>query len=107
MRLRSLQGGNGRFPLGSLPKEGALAAGSRVPGHRVTVERAVASGDQVTIEQTGRGTHTGTLQSPGGDIPATGRSVTLQLCDVFTIEGGKITSMRSYFDSALIWLEGG
>jgi steroid delta-isomerase-like uncharacterized protein len=70
------------------------------PDGKVTIERAAASGKQVTIEHTGRGTHTGTLKSPGGDIPATGKSVTLQLCDVFTIEGGKIKSLRSYFDSA-------
>ena len=70
------------------------------PDGQVTIERAAASGDQVTVEQTGTGTHTGTLQSPGGDIPATGKSVTLQLCDVFKIESGKIKSMRSYFDSA-------
>jgi steroid delta-isomerase-like uncharacterized protein len=70
------------------------------PDGEVTIERAAASGDQVTIEQTGRGTHTGTLQSAGGDIPATGKSVTLQLCDIFEIESGKIKAMRSYFDSA-------
>jgi steroid delta-isomerase-like uncharacterized protein len=70
------------------------------PDGQVTIDRATASGDRVTIEYTGRGTHTGTLQSPGGDIPATGKSVTLQLCDVHTIESGKIKSMRSYFDSA-------
>lgn|SRR6266545_2740430 len=70
------------------------------PDGEVTIERAAASGNQVTIEQTGRGTHTGPLQSPGGDIPATGKSVTLQLCDVFEIENGKIKALRSYFDSA-------
>ncbi len=70
------------------------------PDGQVAIERAAASGDQVTVEHTGRGTHTGPLQSPGGDIPATGKSVTLQLCDVFTIESGKVKSMRSYFDSA-------
>ena len=31
---------------------------------------------------------------------ATGKSVTLQLCDVFEIENGKIKALRSYFDSA-------
>ncbi len=70
------------------------------PDGQVAIQRAAGSGDDVTIEQTGRGTHTGPLQSPGGDIPATGKSVTLQLCDVFTIESGKVKSMRSYYDSA-------
>ena len=69
------------------------------PDGQVTIERAFGSGDQVTVEITGRGTHTGPLQSPGGEIPATGKSVTLQLCDVYTIENGKIKSNRSYLDS--------
>jgi predicted ester cyclase len=43
------------------------------PDGRVTVDTAAAAGDQVTVEHTGRGTHTGTLQSAGGDIPATGK----------------------------------
>ncbi len=34
-----------------------------------------------------------------GDFPATGRSMTLELCDVMEFEDGKIRSMRSYFDT--------
>jgi steroid delta-isomerase-like uncharacterized protein len=75
------------------------------PDGRVTVDTAAGGGDHVTVEHTGRGTHTGTLQSAGGDIPATGKSVTLQLCDVFKIEGGKITSLHSYFDSASLLMQ--
>ena len=44
-------------------------------------------------------------ESPGGDIPATGKSVTLELCDVFKIEDGKIKSLRSYFDSASLLMQ--
>jgi steroid delta-isomerase-like uncharacterized protein len=75
------------------------------PDGRVTIDNITASGDYVAVEYTGRGTHTGTLQSPGGDIPATGKSVTLELCDVFRIEGGKIKSERSYFDSASLLMQ--
>jgi steroid delta-isomerase-like uncharacterized protein len=70
------------------------------PDGRVKVERTVASGDNVCVEFTGKGTHTGTLRGPGGDIPATGRSVTLHLCDFYEIRSGKIRSVHSYFDSA-------
>ena len=70
------------------------------PDGRATIDKVIAAGDDVVVQFTGRGTHTGTLAGPGGDIPATGRSVTLQLCDVHRIEGGKIISLRSYFDSA-------
>lgn len=70
------------------------------PDGKVTVDRIITGGDCCVVELTGRGTHTGTLKAPGGDIPATGRSVTLQLCDVLEFRGDKIASMHSYLDSA-------
>lgn len=69
------------------------------PDGAITVDRVIPSGDIVVVEFTGRGTHTGDLVTPMGTIPATGRSVTLQLCDVLQFEGGRIRSQRSYFDS--------
>lgn len=70
------------------------------PDGRVQVDSVIDAGDQVVVEYTGRGTHTGTLVSPMGEIPATSRSVTLQLCDVWRFEGGIAKSLTTYFDSA-------
>lgn len=58
------------------------------------------NGDSVVVELTGRGTQTGTLVTPMGDIPPTERPVELSLCDVYEIRNGKVRSSRSYFDSA-------
>jgi steroid delta-isomerase-like uncharacterized protein len=69
------------------------------PDGKVTVDRVIASGDYVVVEFTGRGTHTGTLVTSMGDIPATGRSLTLQLCDVMEFKDGKVQSQTTYFDS--------
>ena len=69
------------------------------PDGTVTVDRVIASGDHVVVEFTGRGTHTGTLVTSMGDIPATGRSLTLQLCDVMEFKDGKVRSQTTYFDS--------
>ena len=69
------------------------------PDATVTVDRVIASGDHVVVEFTGRGTHTGTLRTSMGDIPATGRSLTLQLCDVMEFKDGKIQGQKTYFDS--------
>lgn len=69
------------------------------PDGMVTVERVVAQGDDVVVEYTGRGTHTGPLSTPVGDIPATGRSVTLQFVDMLEFADGKLRSQRSYLDS--------
>jgi steroid delta-isomerase-like uncharacterized protein len=70
------------------------------PDGKVQIDNVIASGDHVVVQFTGRGTQTGTLRSPGAEIPATGRSVTLNLCDVHEIRNGEIRSMQSYFDSA-------
>ena len=69
------------------------------PDGKVTVDRVIASGDYVVVEFTGRGTHTGTLVTSMGEIPATGRSLTLQLCDVMEFKDGKVQSQTTYFDS--------
>ena len=69
------------------------------PDGKVTIDRVIASGDYVVVEFTGRGTHTGTLVTSMGDIPATGRSMTLQLCDVMEFRNGKVQSQKTYFDT--------
>jgi steroid delta-isomerase-like uncharacterized protein len=70
------------------------------PDGRVQIEEVIASGDRVVVEYTGRGTHAGDLRSPGGTIPATGRSVTHHACDVYEMQNGRIRSARVYFDTA-------
>jgi predicted ester cyclase len=40
-----------------------------------------------------------------GDIPATGRSATLQLCDVYEFENGKVKTQRAYFDSGALMVQ--
>ena len=69
------------------------------PDGRVTIDTIIADGDRVVVEFTGRGTHTGTLITSMGEIPATGKSVTLKLCDVMVLSDGKITSQHSYLDT--------
>ena len=84
-------------PPGSRTYNEMWAAG--FPDGRVTVDTIVADGDRVVVELTGRGTHTGTLVTSMGEIPPTGKSVTLKLCDVVEVENGMITSQRSYLDT--------
>lgn len=84
-------------------KEGSLAYNTMwatgFPDGKITIDRVIESGDCVVVEFTGHGTHTGTLATGMGDIPATGKSVTLQLCDVLEFKNGKVQSQRSYFDT--------
>ena len=75
------------------------------PDGRLKIDNVIASGDHVVLQFTGKGTQTGALKSPTGEIPATGRSVTLNLCDVLEIRDGKIRSVQSYFDSASMLMQ--
>ena len=69
------------------------------PESSVEVTNLFATEDQAVVEFIGRGTHTGPLHGPAGDIPPTGRSWTLQFCDVYKFREGKIFSHRTYYDA--------
>ena len=58
--------------------------------------------DFAVTEFVGRGTHTGTLRTPAGEIPPTERSVEWPLCEVYQIREGKIVRGRTYFDAATL-----
>ena len=61
---------------------------------RIEVRDQVVSGNVSVLEVTGRGTHDGAL----GEIPATGRSIEVVLCNVIEEADGKILREREYFD---------
>jgi predicted ester cyclase len=75
------------------------------PDGRIDINHMIAAGDFVAVELTGRGTHTGPLRSTSGTIPATGRSVTLDICDVLEIHGEHIRAIRSYLDSGSLLMQ--
>ena len=51
------------------------------------------------MEFTGRGTHTGPLQTPTGELPPTGRRIEVAFAQVLQFEQGKISYARLYFDA--------
>jgi len=68
------------------------------PDSGIEITNLFASEDQVVVEFIGRGTNTGPLHMPTGDVPPTGRAVELRFCDVYRVSNGKIVSYRSYYD---------
>jgi ketosteroid isomerase-like protein len=50
----------------------------------------------VVVELSLNGTHKGNLAIPAGEISPTGREIHAPCCDVFHLEGGKITSFHCY-----------
>jgi steroid delta-isomerase-like uncharacterized protein len=69
------------------------------PDGKVTITSLMATDEAVTVEYTGRGTHTGPLAGPAGTLPATGKPLVLYLCDVHQITNGKISSSHTYYDA--------
>ena len=68
------------------------------PDLRHEVRDYVESGDTIALELYVRGTHTGTLRGPQGEIPATGKPVVFVSCDYVKVRDGKVTSWHAYTD---------
>lgn len=70
------------------------------PDSRATFEASHVSGNTVILEVTWRGTQTGVLRTPGGDISATNRKIEMRSCQVVDVADGKAQRIRQYFDMA-------
>lgn len=69
------------------------------PDLTITVTNQVATDDYVINECSWKGTHSGPLMSPAGEIPPTNKPVSGALfCEVWQIRSGKITHLRNYQD---------
>ena len=68
----------------------------------ITVEHTnlVAEGDQVAVEFVASGTHTGPLMTPAGEIPPTGKPVTLNVLEIHTWRDGKLVKIVQYQDAS-------
>lgn len=60
-----------------------------------TITNAIATGNQVALELTWKGTMTGAW----GDTPATGKQQTTRAAIILTFEGDAVRESRQYFDS--------
>ena len=69
-----------------------------LPDSKATIKSAFTSGNTVVLEVTWRGTHTGPLQTPRGEIAATGKKFEVRACQVVEITKDKAKAMRHYFD---------
>lgn len=68
------------------------------PDSGIEITNLFATQDQAIVEFIGRGTNTGPLHFPTGDVPPTGHAVEMRFCDVYRVSEGKIVNYRSYYD---------
>lgn len=69
------------------------------PDSKTETTSITASDQSAVIEFVGRGTQTGPLQGPAGDIPPTGRPVEIHFVSVNEFQQGKVARARLYFDA--------
>jgi steroid delta-isomerase-like uncharacterized protein len=69
------------------------------PDSRHRIVRATETGDTIVVEGVYSGTHTGSLASPQGPIPATGQAFAFPYADVFQVRDGKVASHAIYWDN--------
>jgi len=63
-----------------------------------TVTSAVASGNEVALEVTWKGTHTGPLATPSGEVMGSGRRFRIEGAGVLELRDGRIAVERVYLD---------
>ena len=72
------------------------------PDAHVEVHALHVTGDVAVEEGTFTGTHNGVLRSPAGDVPPTGRPVTIYYLQVLRFRDGKHVSFNLMFDRLLM-----
>ena len=88
-------GGDGQTQKG---QDVGLAVGqmfaTAFPDGRIDVQSVHATGNVAIAEFTGRGTHTGDLMG----IAATGRQMSIPVCNIIEVRDGKLYAEREYMD---------
>ena len=77
-----------------------MVAGRQFPDSKATFHDAHVSGNTVILELSWKGTQTGPMVTPDGEVPATGKSIDMRAVQVQEIQDGKVASTRQYFDMA-------
>lgn len=62
----------------------------------------VETDDVVVTEWTWAGTHTGSIQAEGFDLPATGRRISMKGMAVFEFADSQVAGFRQYWDNAAV-----
>jgi len=68
------------------------------PDAHIDVHDETVAGNKAIIQFTFRGTHTDTLHSPAGNIPATGKTLTCRGVQIMTISGDQVAETQLYYD---------
>lgn len=76
------------------------------PDGTVKVINQLVGGEGIVAECTYHATHTAPLPMPdGSEVPATGKQVQLQFCEIWRMKDGKIISLHQYADNLPLMMQ--
>lgn len=98
-----------QLPVGDLTVEQHRQFGhafkAALPDSGMTVVSVVEDGDCVAIQGRFSGTHTATLRTPQGDIPARGTRIDFPYGDFFRVADGRIVEHAVYWDNGALLVQ--
>lgn len=75
------------------------------PDFTVTVDDRIIAGDKIITRWTVTGTNTGPLVSPTGELPATGKKMSVPGAEISLVENGKITESWIFYNQLYTYLQ--
>lgn len=69
------------------------------PDMKTSIVNQVINEESGAVEGKSIGTHKGELKFQDWNIPATGKSVTMNFCEIYRFRNGKIASVHTYADN--------
>jgi len=69
------------------------------PDCTFSITNTIDTEEQIVVEFIGRGTHTGTLYGPAGEIAPSGRQIVLRYCIIHKVQDQQIVEVRMYYDA--------
>lgn len=75
------------------------------PNNRITPVKIGEDDEYGILEAVFEGTHTGTLNTPSGPIPATGKKVSVPFVTTSKIKDGRYRSFHLYFDQVELMVQ--
>lgn len=69
---------------------------------RCVITNQIVNDDYIVTEFNGVGTHDGKLETPMGNVDATGNQVDIPFVEILQIRNGEIESSKLYFDTTTI-----
>jgi steroid delta-isomerase-like uncharacterized protein len=90
-------------PAGSFQGSGPAAAFlqgyfTAFPDARFEIDATTEGGSSAAMEGIYAGTNTGPMSTPAGDVPATGKAVSVPFVTVLETDGERLTAHRAYWD---------